>query len=147
MALKKRRELTPAELAQLSTMAGLGLNHEGMAALFGMSRTWFDHLLKKHDSMRLALATGIATSSVNLRQTAYQIAIGDPQALKPPNASMLRFLLQTREGFTIKAHVELTGANGGPVVTQDMTPAQRKDYLKKMRDFLDATEDEDGKTI
>lgn len=93
MAEQHKKLLDEKQMQELERMGKIGLPHEHIAAIFDMSRTTFDQLLKKDDAVRLALSKGKANGTGKLLTTAFDMATrGDCPA-------MTIFYLKTRHGW------------------------------------------------
>ncbi len=139
---KRKVVLDEDQIKKLKLLAGYGLSNDKIATYLGIRTDTFEQMCKRDAALRLAIELGKAEASTALRQSAYQQAVGDPQRGIKPSAQMAIFLLKTREGFRETVRMELTGENGGPIKTQELTVEQRKATLKKLKKFMDITEDE-----
>jgi hypothetical protein len=101
---KPRRKFTPEEIAQLEAYASIRLPTDYVAAMFGISDTWLEQLIKDNDAAQLAVRRGRAKSSANYRQTLYQMAVVEK------NPRMIEFWGYTQEGFKKTEVVEHAGS-------------------------------------
>lgn len=101
MAKKTKKKLPPQcqprllderEIEQAAKLAGLGLPVEQIALVLDISKKTFERRVKDQPGVADALEKGRASTSAELRQSAYRKALdGD--------TTMMIFLLKTREGF------------------------------------------------
>jgi hypothetical protein len=113
---RPQKELTEQELAEIETMAGLGLSFEEIASIKGLS----DDTLKKH--AKPFLKKGKAKAKAQIAQTAYRMASSG----KIP--SMTMFWLKTqanwREGTITSEVAENNFTNLVVQINQSNQPAQ-----------------------
>jgi malonyl CoA-acyl carrier protein transacylase len=102
-----REPLSPEELKQIASLAGIGLNTEQIASVMGMSRETLKRRIKETDTEPIKNGRALALSNVG--KTLYQMAVSG----KNPAATF--FYLKTRGGWREKDRVEVTGRDGGPV--------------------------------
>lgn len=100
---------TPEQIDQIEKMSGLGLTVEQIGQLLGVSKATFDRAAKREAVVREALERGRNKAQLSIVKSAYsQAAAG--------NTAMTIFLLKTRYGYRETERVELTGADGAPLV-------------------------------
>lgn len=121
----------------LYTMGMYRMRVEMMAQMLGMSKSTLERALKKkrYSAAREALLRGQAVATFDVTKTAYTMAKSGKHPL------MTRFWLKTQERWRETDRLELTGANGGPVKTTDLTPKERKEKLSKLLNALAHTEE------
>lgn len=106
---KPPRRFTPEEIERLKGYSAIRLPIHQIAALFKVSLTWFEEIVKKDAAARNAISEGRASASHNFRVRLYQKAVteGDVQAMK--------FWAVTQEGFRTTESIELSGPNQQPI--------------------------------
>ena len=120
---------TDEQLKQIRTMAGLGLTVERIAIILGVSKATLDRAARRDPAVRDAVEKGRETSGALLREWAYNSA-------RKGNVAMQIFLLKTREGFRETERLELTGADGGPIVAKKELSAEEAAALIAKYDRL-----------
>lgn len=106
------------------------------AKFFKVSKTTMERALRSDAGAREALERGRHNSIGEIESVAYKMAKSGK------NTAMTTFYLKTRAGYRETQRVELTGRNGGPIETSELTPEQRREKLKKLRKFMDVTDEE-----
>lgn len=109
MPRPKRQPLSPDELRQLETLAGIGLPTHQIAAAMGMSAGTLKRRIKETPGGSDPIKKGRSIALSNVAKTAYQLAVSG----KVP--AMTMFYLKTRGGWREKDRVEHTGKDGGPI--------------------------------
>lgn len=161
---QKKAILSPEQIKSLEQMCAFRMNQRDIAAILGISETTLQRLLKYSQPAREAADRGRAKGSLKAYSTAFQLATGhevEKEVVKynahrgryetvkvmekvPPDSNMLRFWLQTQEGWRRTDKIELSGPGGGPIAIEEMTPEQREkriDHLLKIRARIQALED------
>ena len=130
----KKPNWTPSEkdLDEIKTLAGYGLSHEKIAAVKGISRSTFEHAMKKNDILRNAMHEGRAMAETVITRCAFQMAKVDP--------GMTKFWLQCRAKWKPVEVKEITGNEGGPITTQELSAEERKQRVAELKRILDETE-------
>ena len=121
---RARREYTPRDIKQVKAMAGIGLGVEHIAALIGTNQRDFEEECHRNDELCRALEEGRATGLSNVTRTAYQMAISGDQP------GMTQFFLKVRGGWKETSALELTGKNGGPLQSENVTREERQERIK-----------------
>ena len=108
-----REKWTPTEeqLKQIRTMAGLGLTVQKIGIILGISKATFDRAARRDPAVKEALEKGREQTELQVRAWAHKSA-------ERGNVAMQIFLLKTRYGFRETERLELTGADGGPIVAK-----------------------------
>ncbi len=104
-------------------LAAFGLRHSDICLLIKdpKGKSICEPTLRKHFSMELGIGKSKAIAKV--AETLYKKAIGG-------DTTSIIFFLKSQAGWTDRQHVELTGANGGPMqsittVTSDPVEAAK----------------------
>jgi hypothetical protein len=149
---RKRRELSKDELDKLFTLSQRRVPMDLIASVLGLSTTWLEELVKKDGAIRNALESGRAAASIKTRGLAFEVACGRPakydakgnliEAEIRPDLKMLRFWLQTQEGFSATERVELMGPGGGPIETVEVDQATRRSEIERLRKLRDTCGDD-----
>lgn len=112
--------LTPQQIQNIETMAGYGLTVEKIATLLGISKRTFERRMKDTPGAADALSKGRAKASLDVIQTAYEMATSGK------SAAMTIFWLKVREGW--KEHQ----------IIETVTPTETKLEKKyKFKDFCE----------
>ena len=118
------RTLKPDD-ATLRQLQGLGAiqctTREGAAAM-GVTEPTFLKFLKDYPEAREAFETGKGQGLVSLRRKQFQLA--------DKNAAMAIFLGKNYLGQSDRQEHQLTGANGGPIQTIDLSGATDDDLIR-----------------
>lgn len=156
-----RRKLSEKELHQLEGYGLLRVPMAQIASLFGISESTLMRILKKQPEAAAALESAQAKSSLRVRRTLYERAVGAPPRQLPdevgprgekipgkwlpaiePEPWALKFWAQTQEGFMPTERHELTGAGGGPIENRDETREALIERVTKLRKANDLTTEE-----
>ena len=129
--------LTPEQLGQVESMAGLGLSKPKMASILGISAGTFDRLYRHDAAVRDAAAKGEAVASNNVLGSLYEKCTVDK------DTAAIKFWCMTREGMSTKNRLEVTGPEGGPIQMAELTPSEKKKSLKKILKILELTDDDE----
>jgi hypothetical protein len=117
---------TEKQISQVEAWSAVRVPMEHMASLLGISKDTLERAIKKNDALRAALDIGRAKASANVRTTLYNMGVIDK------DFQALRFWCQTQEGFKITERQELTGADGAPIATTQLTPEQRRQEIDRI---------------
>jgi hypothetical protein len=120
--------IEPAKIEMLKRMCALKMPDEKKAALLGMSLSMYRELIIKHDDLRQDLETISTISSAEFYRTIYDMAVKDK------NMQAITLWARTREDFTYKHKVELTGADGGPIRSEVSTISE-EELAAKMQQY------------
>lgn len=134
MAAHKKR-LSESEIKQIETMAGLGLKIEQMAAVLGMSKATFDRRMNDTKGASESLEKGRSAAALNVTKTAYQLATGG----KVP--AMTMFWLKCRERWKETSVHEVSGVDGKPIETKDVTKLTNEELDAKLLELTGAKKD------
>lgn len=129
--------LTEADSAILYEHGGTMSNAAIAAKFFGVSESTFQRALKANPDCYDALVQGRAKNLGVVESVAYKMAKSGK------NPWMTQFWLRTKGNYREGMKVELTGKDGGPVKTQDMTSEIRRKKLSDYLKFMQASKDED----
>ena len=102
---RKPHEPTDKDRKQVSLMAGIGLTHDQISKIVGIS----DETLRKYYGKELDVSAAMMNAQV--AQNLYSIATGKGQGAV---ASAI-FWMKTRGGWRDIERKEITGSNGGPI--------------------------------
>lgn len=108
---RKPYEPSDKERKQVTLMAGIGLTHDQIASIIGIS----DETLRKH--FRVELDTAEAQLNARVAQNLFNIATSD----KSGAVAASIFWMKTRAGWRETNRQEITGPNGGPLQMQAVT--------------------------
>lgn len=101
--------------SNVSLMAAVGIPHDMIALKIGINQ---DTLRKYY---RKELDLGKVEMLTRVGGRAYQRAMGNG----PGSATLIQFILKTQGGWKETDRLELTGADGGPVQTEELTARDR----------------------
>lgn len=101
---KKRRVLNEDELKKLRYFSGIRLPNEHMAAMFGMKKDAFEHMIGKDAVARSALEEGRGAASNKIRGLLYIRATEDK------DFQALKFWCETQEGFAKTENLNISGS-------------------------------------
>lgn len=102
---RKPHEPTDKDRKQVTLMAGIGLTHDQIAKIVGVS----DETLRKYYAEELE--TAVSKMNAQVAQNLFSIATS-----KAPGAvSAACFWMKTRAGWREVDRKEITGPNGGPI--------------------------------
>lgn len=102
---RKPHEPTDKDRKQVTIMAGIGLTHDQIAKVVGVS----DETLRKYYGHELETAESLMNAQV--AQNLFSIATSKAQGCVPAAI----FWMKTRAGWREIERKEITGPNGGPV--------------------------------
>lgn len=144
MPRKPRRKWTDAEIKLIETFSGIRLPEEEQAAYFGISRTWYDQMIRDCAAAQLAQERGRAKASAKVRQTLYDRAVGRERQIIPDgkggakeipavevNQRALEFWCRAQEGMKTVEVVALQNPDGTPL--RDKSDAQLDDLAEKIQ--------------
>ena len=120
--------LSPDKIEFLKRMCALKMPDEKKAAILGMHLTQYRELLIRNDELRNDLETISTVSSAEFYRTLYDMAV------KEKNMQAMTLWARTREDFTYKHKVELTGADGGPIRSEVSTISE-EELAAKMQQY------------
>jgi len=120
--------LDPTKIEMLKRMAAMKMPDEKKAALLGMHITQYRELMIRNDELRNDLETISIVSSAEIYRTLYDMAV------EKKDMRALIFWARTREDFTYKHKVELTGADGGPIRSEVSTISE-EELAAKMQQY------------
>lgn len=86
-------DLTSNQLEELERMSRLGLSKKMIAAILGISQNTLSNILKRDLEANLRYERGIARSTIEVAQTAYELAVIER------DKSMVQFWLQCKGGW------------------------------------------------
>jgi hypothetical protein len=107
---RKPHEPTEKDRKQVSVMAGIGLTHDQIADVMGIS----DETLRKYYSKELKISASVMTAQV--ANNLYSIATSKGQG----SVSAAIFWMKTRGGWREKDRIEVTGKDGEPIQIQSV---------------------------
>lgn len=145
--MPKQTKFTEEQIRQIKQMAQVKLPTIQMASILGMSHDTFERRMKKDPAARASLEKARDAGSLKLRATLYNMAMGTPadplqgRLAVPPDFQAAKFWAQTQEGFKTADRLEVTGADGKPVQTEDVTPEERKAKVASLAAKLKIIED------
>jgi len=134
---QKPHEPTEKDRKQVSLMAGIGLKHDQIAKVIGVS----DETLRKY--YREELDTGEARMNAMVAQNLYSIATSKGTG----SVAAAIFWMKTRAGWREKDRLELTGADGGAVRIESSVVDSREldaDQRNALRNILLAAKAKGG---
>jgi len=156
-----RKTLTPEQIKMVEGMAAMRMPSDKIAVILGVSKDTFERMMKRDPELGAAVERGRARGTQKVYSTAFQVATGytrtyeidwyNPKTARwekrtktedvPPDVNMLRFWLKTQEGWRETDRLEITGAGGGAIKIEELTPAARREKIEhylKLREKLDA---------
>lgn len=134
---QKPHEPTEKDRKQVSLMAGIGLKHDQIAKVVGVS----DETLRKY--YREELDTGEARMNAMVAQNLYSIATSKGTG----SVAAAIFWMKTRAGWREKDRLEITGADGGSVKIESSVVDSREldaDQRNALRNILLAAKAKGG---
>lgn len=156
-----RKTLTPEQIKMVEGMAAMRMPSDKIAVILGVSKDTFERMMKRDKELGAAVERGRARGTQKAYSTAFQVATGYTRTYEvdwfnpktgrwekrsktedvPPDVNMLRFWLKTQEGWRETDRLEITGAGGGAIKVDEMTPAARREKIEhylKLREKLEA---------
>lgn len=127
----RKLPLTPEQVKQIETMAGLGLKVEQMASILGMSKKTFERRIKDTLGASDALEKGRAIAAHQVTKTAYELA----KSGKVP--AMTMFWLKCRERWRETQVVEHSGVDGKPIEHRDLSTVPDDQLDAKIQKLLE----------
>ena len=106
---KEKWQATDKDIEQIRTMSGYRISTDKIAIILGISKKTLERARKYDARVDDAIEKGREQAGALLHQWAYQSA-------QRGNVAMQIFLLKTQHGFRETERVELTGADGAPLV-------------------------------
>ena len=126
--VRRPHEPTDKDRKQVSLMAGIGLTHDQIAMIIGIS----DETLRKYYSKELELSAAMMNAQV--AQNLFSIATGKGAGAV---ASAI-FWMKTRGGWKEVERKEVTGQDGGPIALASVNLRGLNDKeLESMQKLLD----------
>jgi len=107
--VRKAHEPTDKDRKQVTLMAGIGLTHDQIAKIVGIS----DETLRKYYGEELATAT--ARMNAQVAQNLFSMATGKGAG----SVASAIFWMKSRGGWREVDRKEITGPNGGPIKTEN----------------------------
>lgn len=147
---KKARMLTEDEIKLLEQYSALRLPMDTISTLLKIDLMALRRLIKKHDNVRAALEEGRAKASTKVRQTLYLLATGlqdkNGHYNRQPEFQALKFWFHTQENVERPIQkIEISGPQGMPIQTKEMTKDELKAWVKKLREVNDLTDEDEDK--
>ena len=137
MPQKPRRQLTDQEIKLLEKYCALRLPMSVICNLLEMGETPILDQVKKRDEVRRAFYGGRAKATTEVHRTLFEMATKDK------NFQALKFWCMTREeGFKLKSTLELSGPDGKPIESRELTKDELKARVMQLRHQNDLTSDE-----
>lgn len=116
-------------------MAGLGMPQEQIAHVLAINQKTLDRLLSI-PKVRKIYNSGVSLASMNVRQTAYQMAISKE------HPAMTMFWLKTRAGFRETSRVEISSPGLKTTDVEGLKKEDRKAMIKTLLKYREPFEDE-----
>lgn len=115
MPVKEGRKLmfTDEEIEQIGKLAGV-LNKEQIAAFFGVSSDTLNERMKDQEGVREQIESGRSKAQALVAKGLLQKALDG-------NLTAQIFYLKTQAGWREKESIEISGKDGGPIETKDLT--------------------------
>jgi hypothetical protein len=107
--VRKAHEPTDKDRKQVTLMAGIGLTHDQIAKIVGIS----DETLRKYYGEELATAT--ARMNAQVAQNLFSMATGKGAG----SVASAIFWMKSRGGWREVDRKEITGPDGGPIKTEN----------------------------
>lgn len=121
-------------------MAGQGLNLNQMAALLEISDATLDRLIKRDPRVKDAIEKGRAEASEAITYTAFRMAASGR------HPAMTMFWLKCRERWKETSVHELSGPDGKPIETKNLSDLPEDQLDERIAKFLPAPKPEEDPT-
>lgn len=100
------------QVAQIETMAGMGLTMDKIACLMGVCKKTLERAAKREERVKVAIEKGRHKTEFNVAGFLYKNA-------EKGNVTAQIFMLKTRFGYREVERLELTGKDGGPITVKE----------------------------
>lgn len=131
---KPRRKFTKDDLQKIEAMYSYDLATEHIAALLDLSDTWYCQLLKKDAALQFAKRLGKAKASLKVKRKLWEkIELGDMRAIE--------LYLKSKENYTTTNKMELSGPEGKPIESTEVSMEELKARVLALRKANDLTDD------
>lgn len=134
---KPVRKFSESELILIQQMYEMEIPEEHIATMVGVCRDWYNELLKKpgSDALRCAKKAGKAAVILAAHRSMWdKIKTGDWPATK--------FWLERKGGYASQNKIELSGPEGGPIESSQLSREELKAKVMALRAANDLTDDE-----
>jgi hypothetical protein len=154
---EKKIKLTSEQLKALEGMSKVRLPVDMMAAILGISKSTLERLTKGDAAVREAISRGRANASGLVRNTLFRLATEKVEVVektvegknvktktytREPDMRAMELWVTTQEGFKRTDKLEVTGPDGGPIETTELSKKERAAAIKALDKKLRLTEDE-----
>jgi hypothetical protein len=108
---------TQFDLKEVETRASLGATQHEVATVYNVTQRCFEQNLARNKALRAAWDRGWAAGKIGLRYKLFKLA--------ETNAAAAIFLAKNYLGMRDVVNNEMTGLNGGPIETSDVSAKDR----------------------
>lgn len=129
---KPRRKLTEEDYKKIETMCSLDMSDQDICNLLNLSDTWFNQLIKKDNTAQFAKRLGRSKARLKVKQKFWQ-------QIENGNMRAIELWLKAKEGYQTTENVQLSGPNGKPIETKDvsqLTDSEIKERFQKLKEKM-----------